>query len=220
MTMTPEILYEDNHLFVVSKPAGILTQPSGTDQENMEDICKAWIKKAANKPGNVFLGAVHRIDKPVSGIVMFAKTSKALSRMNESMRKGKFLKIYCAIIEGSLEEDEGTLEHYLYHDEFRSVVVSKNSPDAKFCILHYRCLKKTAQFSLLEIELETGRYHQIRAQLSASGHPIVGDVKYGSRSPFAGNNIALHHYEQHFPHPTKDEIVSVIAPLPPAMQNF
>jgi 23S rRNA pseudouridine1911/1915/1917 synthase len=218
--MTPEILYEDNHLFVVTKPAGILTQPSGTQQENMEDICKAWIKKAADKPGNVFLGAVHRIDKPVSGIVMFAKTSKALSRMNAAMRSRELQKIYYALVEGVLDNPEGTLEHYLCHDEFRSMVAQKQTPNAKLCRLHYRCVKKNARFSLLEIELETGRYHQIRAQLSASGHPIVGDAKYNSHTAYMTGSIALHHSKLQFPHPTKEEMITVESPMPEAMRHL
>lgn len=216
--MLPEIIYEDNHLLVVNKPAGLLTQPSGTTQENLEDYCKEWIKTTYNKPGKVFLEAVHRLDKPVSGIVIFAKTSKALSRLNLSMRNKELKKIYCALVEGTLQAEEGTLEDYLVHEEFKSEVVSINTPGAKLCRLHYKVLKHQGDVSLVEIQLETGRYHQIRAQLAAHGNPIVGDAKYKSHIPYAQNAIALHHSYIEFPHPTKEEIIKKSAPLPISMQ--
>lgn len=212
-----EILYEDNHLLVVNKPAGILTQPSGTEQENLEEICKSWIKKTYGKPGNVFLEAAHRLDKPVSGIVVFARTSKALSRLNESMRAQKFHKIYCAVVEGVLEEAEGVLEHYLIHDDYQSIVVAHGTPQSKLCRLHYRTKEHNGKRSLLEIILETGRYHQIRAQLAASGHPVVGDAKYKSREAYLPNAIALHHSALQFPHPTQDKLMDVQTAVPDAM---
>lgn len=218
--MTPEILFEDNHLLIVNKPAGMLTQPSGTNQENLEDLCKQWIKQTYQKPGNVFLEAAHRLDKPVSGIVIFAKTSKALSRLNASMRAKDFQKIYCAVVEGSMALSEGTLEHYLLHDDYQSQVVKANTPQAKLCRLHYKLLNHQHNVSLIEIVLETGRYHQIRAQLSAAGHPIVGDIKYKSHTPYFPNAIALHHSKLQFPHPTKNERVTIVSPLPTHFQNF
>jgi len=199
--MLPEILFEDNHLFVVNKPAGVLTQPSGTDQPSLEGICKQWIKEKHQKPGNVFLEAIHRLDKPVSGIVLFAKTSKALSRLQESMRNRKSKKIYIALVEGHLKESKGTLEHYLLHDDYRARIASQNEPEAKLARLHYSVLEHKEDDTRIEIELETGRYHQIRAQFSAIGHPIVGDKKYGSKVTFKNDSIALHHARLVIPHP-------------------
>lgn len=213
----PQILYEDNHLLVVNKPAGILTQPSGTNQENLEDICKAWIKDTYHKAGLVFLEAVHRLDKPVSGIVVFARTSKALSRLNASIRAHQFNKVYCAVVEGSPTQPEGVLEHFLIHDDYQSRVVTEKTPQAKLCRLHYRLLQKNEKYALLEIILETGRYHQIRAQLAASGHPIVGDTKYKSRYSFLPHTIALHHSRLQFPHPVQDKLLEIHAPLPHSM---
>ena len=218
--MIPHILYEDNHLLIVNKPAGLLTQPSGTDQENLEDICKAWIKETYHKPGKVFLEAVHRLDKPVSGIVVFARTSKALSRLNASMRAQELHKVYLAVIEGLLHPSEGILEHYLVHDDYQSLVVPSGTPQAKLCRLHYRLIKDNEKYSLLEIVLETGRYHQIRAQLSAAGHPVVGDSKYKSTEIYRPQAIALHHTALRCPHPTQDKIIDIHAPLPDTMQKL
>lgn len=215
--MSPQILYEDNHLLVVYKTGGMLTQPSGTEQNNLEDICKLWIKETYGKPGNVFLEAVHRLDKPVNGIVVFARTSKALSRLNSSIRQQKFHKVYHAVVEGIIQEPEGTLEHYLVHDEYQSRVVAKTTPQAKLCRLHYRLLRSNNLNSLLEIDLETGRYHQIRAQLAAVGHPIVGDTKYKSREVYLPNAIALLHSALKFPHPTLDKLIEIEVPLPELM---
>ncbi len=215
--MSPQILYEDNHLLVVNKPAGILTQPSGTQQENLEDICKQWIKEHYHKPGQVFLEAVHRLDKPVSGIVIFARTSKALSRLNASMRAQKLHKVYLALIEGVPDQLDGTLEHYLLHDDYQSQVVSQDTPNAKFCRLHYRVIQQHKKYALLEVVLETGRYHQIRAQLAASGFPVVGDMKYHSHEAYVPNTIALHHSALQFPHPTQEKIIDIQAPLPKDM---
>lgn len=218
--LSPQILYEDNHLLIVYKPAGILTQPSGTQQENMENICKQWIKETYHKPGQVFLEAVHRLDKPVSGIVVFARTSKALSRLNAAMRNQQFQKIYCALVEGCVDPQKGVLEHYLVHDDYQSRVVPAGTPQAKFCRLNYQVLQKTLLHSLVEIELETGRYHQIRAQLSALGYPIVGDSKYGAHEKYPFQTIALHHSKLNFPHPTLEQTIHVLAPLPVEMQEF
>ncbi len=215
-----EIIFEDNHLLVVNKPAGLLTQPSGTLQDNLEFQCKNWIKEKFNKPGQVFLEAVHRLDKPVSGIVLFARTSKALSRLNESMREKSFVKKYCALVEGILDPREGALEHYLLHDDFQATVVSARTPEAKLSKLHYQTLKNNNLFSLVEITLETGRYHQIRAQLSATNHPIVGDKKYGSQVKFPPNTIALHHFYLEFLHPITKETLVFKSALPPTWSRL
>jgi 23S rRNA pseudouridine1911/1915/1917 synthase len=212
--LTPTVIFEDNHLFVVNKPAGLLTQPSGTDQKSVEESGKAYIKEKYNKPGNVFLEAVHRIDKPVSGIVLFAKTSKALSRLNESMRNKDSHKIYVTMVKGILPVKEDVLKHYLIHDDFRASVCEPSHPDAKVSRLRYKVLQEYLTYSLLEIVLETGRYHQIRIQLSAEGFPIIGDSKYGSKDFYLPDAIALHHKKLQIPHPITGEMQVFEAPIP------
>jgi 23S rRNA pseudouridine1911/1915/1917 synthase len=212
------VLFEDNHLLVVNKPAGILTQPSGTAQENLEDQAKAWLKIVHDKPGNVFLGTVHRLDKPVSGVVIFGKTSKALSRLNASIRAKLTHKLYYALVEGN-PPSEGILENYVVHDDYHAEVAASDFPQAKLARLKYHVIEKRGDLTLLEIELETGRYHQIRLQFSHIGCPIAGDVKYGSRFPFEGR-IALHHIKLEIPHPITGAICIFEAPLPPSFANF
>ena len=199
------IVYEDNHVLVVDKPAGLLTQPSGTKQENLEDRCKQWLKDKYNKPGAVYIHAIHRLDKQVSGLVLFAKTSKALSRLNESMRTKEPAKIYLALVEGSLPQSEGILENYLIHDSHHARISSQDNPQAKVARLRYVIIKRSGNRSLVEITLETGRYHQIRVQLSAAGAPIVGDIRYGSKTKLDGDAIALHHHRLSFRHPVSGE---------------
>ncbi len=199
--MIPEILYEDNHLLVVNKPAGLLTQPSGTEQDSLESHCKQWIKTKYNKPGQVFLHAIHRLDKQVSGIVVFARTTKSLTRLNAAMRQKSYKKCYLALVEKAPNAPEGILEHYLTHDDYQANVVAKGHPGAKLSRLQYRILKEFGNYIVLEIELDTGRYHQIRAQLGAIGCPIVGDTKYGSTHPLPQRRIALHHARLELDHP-------------------
>lgn len=208
------VVYSDNHVVVIDKPAGLLTQPSGTDQISAESLAKEWVKEKFNKPGKVFLEAVHRIDKPVSGIVLFAKTSKALSRLQQAMREKKTHKMYLAVVENLFKDPAGALEHYLIHDEFKAKVVSESTPDAKYARLKYKVLKTKGNLSLVEIELETGRYHQIRVQFSAIGHPIVGDTKYGSTTPFGNDEIALNHHRLQVAHPVTGEILVLNSTLP------
>lgn len=191
--------YEDNHILVLEKPAGIATQPE------FEEMAKQWLKKTANKPGNVFLQPVHRLDKPVSGLILFAKTSKAVSRLNQSLREKKFQKFYVAWVEG-ITEPEGTLEHHLSHGEFRAY----QDANGKKAILHFKRLKTENGCSLVEILLITGRYHQIRAQFFLIGHPICGDQKYGAT--IKRKTLALHHQKLIFPHPTKQEEITVHTP--------
>lgn len=191
------VVYSDNHLLVVEKPAEMATQP------DLTELAKAWVKKKYNKPGNVYLHPVHRLDKAVSGLVLFARTSKALSRLQEMMRERRIKKTYHALVEGKLSEDQGKLVHHLIHGSFRAEV----SKEGKESILEYRVLKHQQGVSLLEINLITGRYHQIRAQLSAIGHPVLGDEKYGSKRSWP-KGIALHHSELEFEHPvTKESLV-------------
>jgi 23S rRNA pseudouridine1911/1915/1917 synthase len=211
-----EIIFFDNHQLVVNKPVAMLTQPSGTEAISVEELAKAWIKETYNKPGNVFLHAVHRLDRPVSGIVLFARTSKALSRLNQTMREKRSCKIYCALVEGVFsKEPHGVLEHYLVHDEHQAEVVASHYPQAKLARLHYTVVAQYEKHAFVELVLETGRYHQIRAQLSAIGHPIIGDHRYGSVTPFVSEGIALHHSRLQIPHPITEVEQTFSAPLPP-----
>jgi 23S rRNA pseudouridine1911/1915/1917 synthase len=215
-----EVIYEDNHLLVVNKPAGILTQPSGTDQISLEQMAKNWLKEKYSKPGNVFLEAVHRLDKPVSGIVVFGKTSKALSRLNAFIRLKDTKKIYIAGVEGIPKEKKGLLENYLIHDEFCAQIVSSTHPQGKLARLSFQIMETKENSSLLEIELETGRYHQIRVQLAGIGCPIWGDKRYGSHRNFNVDTIALHHASLWLPHPITHEILILTAPLPIAFKTI
>lgn len=218
MNSSLDVIYVDNHLLIVNKPPGLLTQPTADSLDSLEERAKKWIKKRYEKPGAVFLHAVHRIDKSVSGVVLFARTSKALTRLNASLRNKDSTKTYLAIIEGKPRATEGALEHYLIHDNFRALIIESSHPEAKKAKLYFRCLNhflyKEKTVSLVEIQLETGRYHQIRAQFSSIGCPIVGDHKYGSQLPFFDEAIALHHLRLSIPHPITSEISSFEAPLP------
>lgn len=201
--MKQEILYCDNHLLIAVKPAGMSTQPHEMDRAaNLTDEMKAVVKRRFNKPGRVFLEPIHRLDHAVSGIVIFARTTKALSRLNEMMREGRIRKTYLGWVEGTELKDQGRLEHFLVHQERRAAVVLPSDPDGKKAQLLYRVLERKEGLSLVEIELLTGRYHQIRAQFSAVGHPLVGDRKYGARRPWKHEGIALHHYLVQCEHPT------------------
>ncbi len=199
-----EVIYCDNHILVVVKPAGCASQPHLGSDENLTDQAKDWIKKKFNKPGAVFLEAIHRLDKPVSGLVLFARTSKALSRLQESMRERTIIRIYYALVEGVPDLLQGTLEHHLVHDEHIARVVSSIHKEGKLARLAYRVIKE----NMLEITLETGRYHQIRVQLAAEGFPVLGDEKYGSKKSWRKNGIALHHGKMSFIHPVTKEALS------------
>lgn len=192
-------LYEDNHLLVLYKEAGLLTQPSGTDQDSLESQAKVWIKEVKKKSGSVFLEAVHRLDKDVAGIVLFAKTSKALSRLQKAQREQLFEKIYYAKVEGSPPKS-GTLKNRLKHSSHRAIP----SSSGKDCLLHFERISQ----GILRIHLVTGRYHQIRAQLALAGYPIWGDQKYGSKLQWP-KGIALLHGEMSFPHPVSNERLRV-----------
>lgn len=207
-----DILFEDNHLLVVNKPAGIPTQDAPGQSISLEAMAKAWLKEKYAKPGAVYLHAIHRLDKPVSGIVVFAKTSKALSRLNEEIRTKKTKKQYLALVAGFLKHSEGVLENYLFHGEHKAIL--SNAKNGQLARLKYVVLQKRDHQSLLSILLDTGRYHQIRAQLSFAGHPIIGDQKYGSKMPFKENAIALHHFAFSIPHPITKELLIFKAPCP------
>lgn len=220
MTASIEVLYEDNHLIIVNKPAGLLTQPTDLENDSLEVRVKAWIKSTYNKPGNVFLGVIHRLDKPVSGIVVFAKTSKALSRLNALMRDKEMVKTYFALVEGKPKAEKGTLEHYLKHDDYVASVTTKNDPEGKLARLHYEVVEQGKEAVLLKVILETGRYHQIRCQCAAMGCPIAGDAKYGAGKANAilqrlpKGAIALHHGSMRLTHPVTKEQLTIEAPLP------
>ncbi|MBS3904926.1 MAG: RluA family pseudouridine synthase [Simkania sp.] len=201
--MIPVVLYCDNHLLVVDKPPMLVTQPTEGHRTSLEEWAKQWIKQKFNKPGAVFLHAIHRLDKEVSGIVLFARTSKALSRLNESMRKGDIRKTYLAIVEGTLPATEGVLENELEHVGHRALI--RKNVKSKKAILHYEVIEKKGDKALLRIELETGRYHQIRAQLSHIGCPIVGDKKYGSKCSSREPGVALCHAQIFFTHPISNK---------------
>lgn len=207
-----EILFFDTHLLVLNKPSGWLTQPNQTSDLSLEAMGKRWIKEQFQKKGNVFLEAVHRIDKPTSGIVLFARTSKALSRLNQAQRERSVQKQYLAMVAGRLPQKEGKLEHYLIHGSHRAYLSEVNKLGAKRCTLKYRAVKEFKGYTLLCVSLETGRYHQIRAQFAAIGCPIVGDQKYGSEIIFPV--LALHHFRLQVCHPISHQALSWQAPLP------
>lgn len=211
--MNPEILYDDNHLLVVNKPSGLVTQPTRNSKESLEEWAKAWVKKKAQKSGNVFLHAIHRLDRKASGLVVFARTSKALSRLNHSLREGKFQKTYIAVVEGVLSQKEGSLRHYVVHDDFNARVVSSEEQGGKLALLNYTVLKISPRCTLVSIDLKTGRYHQIRVQFSAIGSPVLGDQTYGCAVSHE-NTIALCHSKVTFPHPVLGNAVTFEAPLP------
>jgi len=211
-----EVLYEDNHLIAINKPAGMLVQPDTTGDKALEDLVKEYISVKYEKPGEVFLGVTHRIDRPVSGVVLFAKTSKALTRINEMFKVNKIKKSYWAIVKNRPEKEKATLTHYIFRDTKRNVsrASEKEIPNSKLATLSYSIISKSDNYTLLEIDLKTGRHHQIRCQFAKIGCPIKGDLKYGfpRSNPDAG--ISLHSRQMVFEHPVKKEIITIIAPTP------
>ena len=205
--MELKVIYEDNHIIVVEKIPNIPTQEDKTSDTSMMTLVKKYIKEKYNKPANVYLGLVHRLDRPVGGVMVFAKTSKAASRLSKQVRDKVFKKEYLAVVDGSFGKNSGTLENYLYKDRKSntSYVVSKDKKEAKFAKLDYEVLKydKENNLSLLKIDLHTGRHHQIRVQLANIGHSIYGDQRYGTRGK--NKQIALWAYKLIIEHPTKKE---------------
>ena len=204
-----KVIYEDNHIIVVEKIPNVPSQSDKTGDIDMLTMVKQYIKEKYNKPGNVYLGLVHRLDRPVGGIMIFAKTSKAASRLSDQVREKIFKKKYLAVVDGKIENKSGTLEDYLYKDERNNIskVVNKNKKNAKFAKLDYEVIKydEVKNLSLVKVNLHTGRHHQIRVQLSNFGHSIFGDQKYGTRGQ--GKQIALWAYELTINHPiTKEEM--------------
>jgi 23S rRNA pseudouridine1911/1915/1917 synthase len=209
-----DILYIDNHVLALNKPAGLLTQATELNEDSLENRAREWVRQTFQKPGKAFLQAVHRIDKPVSGVVLFARTSKALSRLTQAVRERQCQKIYYAIVESPFPDVEGTFEDYLVHDEYRARVTCQQEQGAKLSLLHYRLLETYQKMKLLEIVLETGRYHQIRVQFASRGYPLIGDAKYGSKKAYFPAAIALHHRQLTIPHPVKADPLDILAPLP------
>lgn len=202
-----KVLFEDNHIIVVEKSPNIPTQADKTEDIDMLTIVKQYIKETYQKPGNVYLGLVHRLDRPVGGIMIFAKTSKAASRLSNQVRQKVFKKKYLTVVDGKITPEQGTLEDYLYKDERHNIskVVNKDKKNAKLAKLDYKVLNyhEVKKLSLVEINLHTGRHHQIRVQLSHFGHSIFGDQKYGTRGQ--GKQIALWAYELTIKHPITNE---------------
>ena len=211
-----QVLYEDNHIIVVYKESGEIVQGDKTGDKPLSETIKAWIKEKYAKPGNVFLGVVHRLDRPVSGLVVFAKTSKALSRLNDMFRKGEVKKTYWAMVQTPPAEPEGTLTNWLVRNEKqnKSYAYDHEVPNAKKAILKYKTVGQTEYYTLLEVNLLTGRHHQIRCQLSAIGCPIKGDLKYGARRSNPDGSISLLSRTVEFIHPVSKEYISVVSPLP------
>lgn len=211
-----QVLFEDNHIIVINKRPGDIVQGDKTGDTPLSEVVKEYIKIKYNKPGNVYLGVVHRLDRPTSGIVLFAKTSKALPRLNKMFAEKEAKKTYWAIVKTIPEKTEDTLIHWLKRNpkQNKSYAHIKEVPDSKKAILSYRLLKKLDRYSLLEIDLQTGRHHQIRSQLSGIGSPIKGDLKYGFDRSNPDGSIHLHAHTLKFIHPVKKESVSITAPVP------
>lgn len=209
-----EVVYEDNHIIIVNKRAGEIVQGDKTGDTPLSEMVKEYIKEKYHKPGNVFCGVVHRIDRPVEGLVIFARTSKALERLNRMLRDGEIHKTYHALVEGKVTEDSGELENYLVSDgRINKTFIAKTStPGSKLSKLRYRTLAVGDRYSLLEINLLTGRKHQIRCQLSGIGHPIKGDLKYGSKRSNPNGGISLQAHKIEFIHPVSKEQISIELP--------
>jgi 23S rRNA pseudouridine1911/1915/1917 synthase len=209
------VLYTDNHLIAVFKPAGLLTQPDHSKGPSLLELTRQWIKEECDKPGNVFLGLVHRLDRPVAGVVLFARTSKAASRLSKQFREKTPVKIYRAFVRGTPKENQATLVHYLRKEKsLKATVFPHESSDAKRAELAYKVIKSIKKKSLVEVTLTTGRFHQIRAQLAFIGHPIVGDIKYASPDSLPGGGIALYAHQIVFDHPVSGEKITIISPEP------
>ncbi len=211
-----EVIYDDNHLLVVNKSSGVLVQGDATGDVPLAELCKLYIKKKYEKPGAVFLGVVHRLDRPVSGVVVLARTSKALERMNELFRERETKKIYWAIVKNKPQQDSATLLHWLSKDEKKNktTAYSRETPGALRSELSYHVIGKENGEWLLEVNPITGRPHQIRVQLASIGCVIKGDVKYGADTPNSDGSICLHAKKLAFVHPVKKELVIFEAPLP------
>lgn len=211
-----KVVYEDNHIIIVSKRSGEIVQGDKTGDKTLADEVKAYIKEKYAKPGNVFLGITHRLDRPVWGLVVFARTSKALARLNDMFREGYVNKTYWAICQNAPEVPEATLTHWLKRNERqnKSYAYDKEVPGAKKAVLHYRTIGKSERYTLIEVKLMTGRHHQIRCQLAKIGCPIKGDLKYGARRSNPDGSISLLARKIEFAHPVSKEHICVESEVP------
>jgi 23S rRNA pseudouridine1911/1915/1917 synthase len=211
-----EILYEDNHIIAVGKAACEIVQGDKTGDVPLSEMIKGWLKERYNKPGNVYLGVPHRLDRPTSGVVLFAKTDKALTRLNEMFRKSEVKKTYWAIVRKKDIPQEAVLTHYLVRNEKqnKSYAYDAERPGSKRAVLHYKVVAQSDRYMLLEVDLQTGRHHQIRCQLAKIGCPIKGDLKYGFDRSNPDGSISLHARRVTFVHPVSKQVVDVVAPVP------
>ncbi len=211
-----EVVYEDNHIIIVNKQSGEIVQGDKTGDRPLSDIVKDYIKEKYQKPGAVFLGVVHRLDRPVSGLVVFARTSKALTRLNKMFAESEVHKTYWAIVKNPPQASEGTLEHWLVRNEKqnKSYAYNQEKPNAKKAILKYKVIGHSDNYTLLEVQLMTGRHHQIRCQLAAMGCPIKGDLKYGAPRSNPDGSISLMSRRVEFIHPVSKETIIAEAPFP------
>ena len=211
-----DVIYEDNHIIIVSKRSSEIVQGDKTGDRTLADDVKAYIKEEYAKPGNVFLGVVHRLDRPVWGLVVFAKTSKALSRLNEMFKLGDIHKTYWAICQNQPDEPEATITHWLTRNEKqnKSYAYDREVPGSKKAVLHYKVIGRSERYTLVEVQLLTGRHHQIRCQLAKIGCPIKGDLKYGARRSNPDGSISLLAHKVEFIHPVSKERISAVSPVP------
>lgn len=217
--VSSRVLYEDSHIIIINKLPGEIVQADRSGDVTLMDDVKDYLKVKYGKPGNVFLGLPHRLDRPTSGIVVFARTDKALSRLSQMFREGKMEKIYWAVVDGPMTSPSGLLKHYIYRDTEKNKSFAYNSPDRRRgdlqeARLEYRTIGQSERYTLLEIHLLTGRHHQIRAQLAACGVHIKGDLKYGFPRSNPDGGICLHSREISFTHPVSREDIRVVAPVP------
>lgn len=210
------VVYEDNHIIIVNKASSEIVQGDKTGDVPLSETVKQYLKEKYQKPGNVFVGVTHRLDRPVSGLVVFAKTSKALTRLNDMFRLGEVKKTYWAIVKNAPKELEGELVNYLVRNEKqnKSYAYDKEVPNSKKAILHYKVIGRSDNYYLLEVDLKTGRHHQIRCQLAKMGCPIKGDLKYGFPRSNPDGSICLHARRVHFIHPVSKEEIDATAPVP------
>ena len=211
-----QVVYEDNHIIIVYKQSGEIVQGDKTGDKPLSDTVKEWIKVRYNKPGNVFLGVVHRLDRPVAGLVMFGKTSKATSRLNAMFREGQVHKTYWAIVSGTPKADEATLDNWLVRNEKqnKSSAYDHEVPNSKHALLRYKVIARSDNYTLLAVDLLTGRHHQIRCQLAHAGMPIKGDLKYGARRSNPDGSISLLSHRMSFVHPVSKKTIDITSPVP------
>ena len=211
-----QVVYEDNHIIIVYKQSGEIVQGDKTGDKPLSDTVKEWIKARYNKPGNVFLGVVHRLDRPVAGLVMFGKTSKATSRLNAMFREGQVHKTYWAIVSGTPKADEATLDNWLVRNEKqnKSYAYDHEVPNSKHALLRYKVIARSDNYTLLAVDLLTGRHHQIRCQLAHAGMPIKGDLKYGARRSNPDGSISLLSHRMSFVHPVSKKTIDITSPVP------